>query len=307
MPLFSIFRRGRAFTLIELLVVIAIIAILIGLLLPAVQKVREAAQRMQCSSNLRQITLATISAADNNDSKLPPGLGLYPFKDGKPGNGQGGIFFHIMPYIEQTVAYQGSFGSDGRNFGYTNNVYSAWNVQQYYVKPYFCPSDPTQLENANWSKATTSYAYNGNVFEVAYGGWGGGLHMYPSFITDGTTQTIFFTEKEVLSQGYQTGWAPDSGLNCWADWGPCISSVEGGQPTGPASKFISRPKKGTNAANTTWVRWLGDGNLANSPHSGGINVAVGDGSVKFVSQGISATTWWWALTPNGAEPLPSDW
>src|SRR6516165_3397113 len=106
-------RFWRAFTLIELLVVIAIIAILIGLLLPAVQKVREAAARMSCSNNLKQIDLATINCADAHQGLLPPGLGLYPIPLPSPSNGSGSVFFHILPYAEQANLYNTTFDPTG--------------------------------------------------------------------------------------------------------------------------------------------------------------------------------------------------
>src|SRR5437870_4363720 len=100
-------RSRRGFTLVELLVVIAIIGVLIALLLPAIQKAREAANRTQCVNNLRQLGTAVHTAHDNN-KKIPPGQGYYPMVLG-PSSGSdvaltfwayGNPFFHLLPYVE---------------------------------------------------------------------------------------------------------------------------------------------------------------------------------------------------------------
>jgi prepilin-type N-terminal cleavage/methylation domain-containing protein len=305
--LLSLVRRKRAFTLIELLVVIAIIAILIGLLLPAVQKVREAANRTQCQNNLKQISLATINCADTNSGKMPPGLGLYPSRNPVEGNGQGGVLFHILPYIEQNNLWKASYRTDDdrnwpnydANFVPRYGTYTQWGIPHgQKIKTYVCPADYTLTDGQD---TLTSYAYNGQVFRLSYqNGWGQGIATFPAFLKDGTSNTIFYTEKVALAYGLD-GWAPSATQNYWPDWGPCIMSPEASEQiqfTGPipAAKFDVQPK-----ANA------GRGNASSTPHSAGIHCAMGDGSVKFVAAGVSPATWWAAFTPQEGDILGSDW
>jgi prepilin-type N-terminal cleavage/methylation domain-containing protein len=296
MARFRVLRSWRGFTLIELLVVIAIIAILIGLLLPAVQKVREAAARISCANNLKQMSLATINCSDVHSGLVPPGDGLYPNTVPAPNGAYGSVFFHILPYEEQGNAYNATFQPTDPH-GTNGNVptYSPfWGVLKVNNKIYTCPSDPSasQAAAANVAAGSVvgagSYAYNAQAMPVY---WNGYSH-YPSTFTDGTSQTILFTDQRATCVGY------------WPDWGPSISDPSFGQPTGPAAIFMSNVA----GVNCPFVDPPNQSvNVAITPHTSGILCGLADGSVRNVSASISPNTWWNAMTPNGGEVLGSDW
>jgi len=300
MPPLRVLRRWRAFTLIELLVVIAIIAILIGLLVPAVQKVREAAMRMQCGNNLKQIQLATVNCCEAHQGKVPPSIGLYPNIYGTPNNSDGGVFLHILPYLEQDTLYQSTYiavgdGNDNRNGAVA--TYSQWPLAwapSNRVKTFICPQDPTVPANTGGEAgAVSSYGANGMVFKEGY--WARDTLLYPASIVDGTSQTIFYTDK--LSRCSYGGYS----YNYWPDWGPIIYSPDYGDPQGPGAVFQIQPLPvGPNGANC-------DGGRSSTFHSTGIMCAMGDGSVRYTNRATSGLTWWAALTPAAGDIVGADW
>jgi prepilin-type N-terminal cleavage/methylation domain-containing protein/prepilin-type processing-associated H-X9-DG protein len=320
---------GRGFTLIELLVVIAIIAILIGLLLPAVQKIREAANRMTCQNNLKQISLATVDCADARSSKLPVGMGFYP-SDGIgglngrcfDGNGYGSLLFHILPWIEQDALYKSSLqnqawdapGGNGCGCCPTdanNRRYHCWSDNIIYkpVKTYICRSDPTNPKGLSGAGgwATTSYVYNYQLFMTDWDP----QHNYPAAIPDGTSNTIFFTEK--YGQASKDPWSLDWGGNTWWEWSPKFGADIQGIGNAPVpNKPLIQPSITWCDANYQYSVVLGYNRqvcseLPVSPHSGGINVGMGDGSVRYVSGAVSERTWWYYTTPAGYELPQPDW
>jgi prepilin-type N-terminal cleavage/methylation domain-containing protein len=281
-------RKG--FTLIELLVVIAIIAVLIGLLLPAVQKVREASARTQSTNNLKQMCLAMHGIASRTEGHLPPAFGVFPENatfDNTSMKFSFSIFVHMLAEIEQDNVLREMKAAPPT--GGTAALTS--------IKTYYAPLDQTNPGNTN----LTSYASNSAVF----GTTDGGTIRYPAhFDSKGTSATVLFMERFARTS------VPSTPNHTWADGRPYLNNVYQAQIPGMTN--CPDPIFGGNPTDiTTGTQPYVPGNVTNdwTAHafsSAALQVGLGDGSCRTVTPTVTAaslpggfTVWSWACNING--------
>jgi prepilin-type N-terminal cleavage/methylation domain-containing protein/prepilin-type processing-associated H-X9-DG protein len=299
-----------AFTLVELLVVIAIIGVLVALLLPAVQAAREAARRTQCINHLKQIAIAMHNHHDSQGGLPPANPGVSPYW------GQGSWQVPILPFIEQVAIkemYLDYGVAGGRNYYHADNIKGATGKQ---IKALLCPTNVPNTkgwpgsgnhvtyhsyvvnfgntsidESATWQTAS----YNGFTFQGAP--FLPGKPTRLALITDGTSSTLLASEVIIGQRNDLRGntwWATGSGFVVslkpndtapdlsWSSSAWCDST-----PPNPPCAFHTN----------------GFVFGARSRHAGGVNAAMCDGSVKFITNQINATTWHNLGTSGGGEAV----
>jgi prepilin-type N-terminal cleavage/methylation domain-containing protein/prepilin-type processing-associated H-X9-DG protein len=326
-------RRNTGFTLIELLVVIAIIAILIGLLLPAVQKVREAAARSTCQNNLKQIALGAMNYEGSFMTLMP----------GETRSGAYGTWIiPLLPYIEQDNIFKlySNFGpqpTSGIQYSGVPNTGPAGTanaVTNKFIKTLSCPSDARGGSGNTWTNGAGNnftkhnyvanfgntvrrglnvdstftactvgtagcFAYGGAPYKVtAANGTADALQPVGLLqITDGTSNTLMFSE---ILTGGQT--PIDLRGVIW--WGPSCAFTTFYQPNSSAADQYQTVTDCNVADLLVPCRQNGfTMNVARSQHSGGVNTAMCDGSVRFYTNSINVTAWRALGTAQGGEVI----
>lgn len=337
-------QRGAqrpAFTLIELLVVIAIIGILIALLVPAVQKVRESAARTQCANQLHQIGIATHGLYDTY-KVLPPMAARNsssPIQVDGPYKGAVGftVFDWLLPFVEQDPLFKlanRNVNTANPGTGGANTIYAT------VVPPYLCPSTPIPGGPFGFGRRATT---NGRADLWAIGNYSANYFVFgnprapnaavpPALdahkdrregstrlvkLADGSSNVIFFTERYGTCGASGVVNGNTTRGNLWSDsnsvWRPvfCVnrSDQEAAVMTPTNRAFYTSGPSAATASRCLMFQvqphWLNqsDSARAQSPHSGGIMVCLGDGSVRFLAQGIAQTLWENACDPQDGAPL----
>ena len=324
--------RERGFTLIELLVVIAIIAVLIGLLVPAVQKVRSAAQRLKCQNNLKQLGLACVNYADSNqDNLLPPG-GLFLNWDWSDERGSWEVY--TLPYMEQDNIYKQASQVAGGDLKATyQSVAKAWNYfaglgrSPRYLR---CPADDfdpnapvsNYIGSLGSQCAIGPYGYNPNQYKCngTALGWGyptspdhgndydpanirglfnraGAPLRFPASIPDGTSNTIMLGESLPGSHDHLR----------WGNWWGFNNGNSHCTTIIPINYLMPERVDLTNADVTRGISNWDVSWGFKSRHTNGANFLFADGSVHFIPQSISDRTYTLLGCRNDGQPTGNDW